>query len=117
MSALENFAEILAQYRKFGWQLRQVLLTAEAKNNLDENAKSKFAETEIVESEVNAFWFSRPSGKENEAWELRLISASPYALFEVFTAEQTADERNDLKSDMEMRLIEFGFPKADFPLS
>ena len=78
---------------------------------MHENALTLPSNADIIESEVNALWFSRSSGTDREAWELRLISSNAYALFEVFGSEQTIDEQNDIKNDMEMRLIEYTMPK------
>jgi hypothetical protein len=110
MNELHLLPEILSLYRKFDWQLRQVLLTPEAKAALDEKLTAILGNVEIVEGEIDALWLSRPSGKDGEAWELRLISANAYALFEVFRAAQPNEEREDIKSDMEMRLVEYFFP-------
>lgn len=110
MENLLLLPDILSLYRKFDWQLRQVLLTPEAIAGLDEKTRLLLENAEIVEAEVNALWLSRKSGTDGEAWELRLIGAEAYALFEVFRADQSSEEQADIKSDMEMRLIEYAIP-------
>ena len=104
MSA-EQIREILAQYKKHGWNLRRVLLSARTKENLAEMLNSLFGETEILSSETDAIWFSRVSGKNGEAWELRRLSETPYALFEVFDAEDDEVVREETRFEMQERLI------------
>ena len=104
MSA-EQIREILAQYKKHGWNLRRVLLSARTKENLAEMLNSLFGETEILSSETDATWFSRASGKNGEAWELRRLSETPYALFEVFDAEDDEVVREETRFEMQERLI------------
>ncbi len=104
MSA-EQIREILAQYKKHGWNLRRVLLSARTKESLAEMLNSLFGETEILSSETDAIWFSRASGKSGEAWELRRLSETPYALFEVFDAEDDEVVREETRFEMQERLI------------
>jgi hypothetical protein len=93
--------EILAQYEKHGWSLRRVLLSAEIKENLP---TTLFRQTEIVASDVNALWFSRASFEGGEAWELRHLSSAPFALVEVFEADDEEDAREDARFEMQTRL-------------
>ena len=55
----------------------------------------------------DALWFSRPSHNNREAWELRLLAQTQYALFETFEADETEEERDDVKLEMEARLREY----------
>ncbi len=96
--------EILAQYKKHGWNLRRVLLSVESGEILSDLLKSLFGDVEIVSSEIDAAWFSRVSGAENEAWEIRRLSGSPFALFEVFEADDDEEVREETRKDMETRL-------------
>ncbi len=95
--------EILTQYAKHGWNLRRVLLSAEMFEKLP---AAMFGTAEIVAAEINALWFSRASGSENEAWELRLLSNSPFALIEVFEADDEEAVREEIRSEMETILRE-----------
>ena len=104
MSA-EQIREILAQYKKHGWNLRRVLLSVRTTENLADVLNSLFGETEILSSETDAVWFSRASGKSGEAWELRRLSETPYALFEVFDAEDDEVVREETRFEMQERLI------------
>lgn len=105
MISAEQIKEILAQYKKHGWNLRRVLLSARTKENLADALNSLFGETEIVSSETDAAWFSRASGKSGEAWELRRLSETPYALFEIFDVEDDEVVREETLFEMQERLI------------
>ena len=61
----------------------------------------------IKEAAVDALWFSRPSHENREAWELRLLAQAQYALFETFEADETEEEREDVKLEMEARLRDY----------
>jgi hypothetical protein len=52
-------------------------------------------------------WFSRPSHAGREAWELRLVSETPYALFETFEPDEAEYERVELRREMEARLRDY----------
>lgn len=107
MTQLDRLREISALYFKHGWQLRRVLARRELKAELLAEASVISAEAEITDAEVDALWFSRPAKGEREAWELRLISDLAYALFETFEADETEDERQDVKLEMEARLRDY----------
>lgn len=94
--------EILAQYEKHGWSLRRVLLSAEIKSNLP---PTLFGQIEVVSSDVDALWFSRASFEGREAWELRHLSNTPFALVEVFEADDDEDVREDARFEMQTRLM------------
>lgn len=100
----EQISEILAQYRKHGWNLRRVLLSDNTQKSLADSRQSLFGETEIINSETDAVWFSRVSEKSGEAWELRRLSATPFALFEVFDDEDDEVVREETRFEMEERI-------------
>ena len=104
MKSVDLLTELLEIYRKHGWQLRSVLLRPETRAEL----QSQFpVEVPVREAEVDALWFSRPSHDNREAWELRLLAQTQYALFETFEADETEEERDDLKLEMEARMRDY----------
>ena len=103
MNETDLIREIAATYRKHGWSLRRVLLKKEL---LEKTGDSFEAGAPTVVSEMNALLFSRASGKNGEAWEWRLLSQTPFALFEILGADISEDERNRRLLDMEKRLKE-----------
>lgn len=103
MKKADLFAELVNTYRKFGWELRCVLLKPETRDELV--SQDLLAESaEVREAPIDALWFSRPSQDEREAWELRLLSENQYALFETFEPDETEEDRNDVRQEMEARL-------------
>jgi hypothetical protein len=52
-------------------------------------------------------WLSRPSAGGREAWELRLISEPPYALFELFEPDEAEEDREDVRREMEARMADY----------
>ena len=111
MTSAGLFMELLATYRKHGWQLRGVLLQPATRNELDTREPQLLKDIAVREAEVDALWFSRPSHQNREAWELRLLSQNPYALFETFEPDETEEERDDVKREMEARLRDYASSK------
>jgi hypothetical protein len=103
MNRVSLFMDLLATYRKHAWELRGVLLQAETLAELGELVK----DVPVKESEVDALWFARPSHNNREAWELRLLAQTQYALFETFEADETDEEREDVKLEMEARMRDY----------
>lgn len=89
----EELAAILEQYRRHGWEPRRLLFTAEPDAELLSLLPAK---VERAEAAVDALWFTRRSREGEEAWELRRLTGSPYALVEVIadgTDEAEVEEK------------------------
>ncbi len=120
MKRLQRFRETLALYRKHGWRLERVLMTSETLAELASEGGAAnpatgagdFEGAAAQEAEVDALWFARASAGGREAWELRLIAESPYALFELFEADEAEEEREDVRREMEARLRDYAQPAA-----
>ncbi|MDQ1729261.1 MAG: hypothetical protein QOD33_1386 [Pyrinomonadaceae bacterium] len=107
MSSTELFNEIVGTYRKHGWQLRRVLLRPETNSELGPDLSSgalPLTGVAIESGPVDALWFSRSSHEEREAWELRLLAESPFALFETFEKDETEEQREEMRRELEARL-------------
>lgn len=102
MNKKNFFMELLATYRKHAWELRGALLQPETLAELGELVQN----VPVKEAPFDALWFSRPS-HNCEAWELRLLAQTQYALFETFEADETEEERDDVKREMEARLRDY----------
>ena len=102
----EQIAEILSLYKKHGWTLSRVLLSAQMEKVLSDKIENLFGAAEINPSEINAAWFSRPSKNNSEAWELRAFSATPFALLEIFDADAEEDVRTEKMNEAESLLLE-----------
>jgi hypothetical protein len=105
------FMELAATYRKHGWNLRTALLQPATRAELEADAPNLVADVTVRDAEVDALWFSRPSHNDREAWELRLLAQTPYALFETFEPEETEEERDEVKQEMEARMREYAANK------
>ena len=103
MKSVDLFMELVATYRRHGWELRGVLLQPATLAILQE-LRDKVP---VKEASFDALWFSRPSHNNREAWELRLLSQTQYALFEAFEANETEEEREDVKVEMEARMRDY----------
>src|ERR1043166_6168595 len=95
MKTLELIKEIIATYQRHGWKLRRVLLRPTTRAEINQHADELLKEGRFVEAEFDALWFARSSHQGREAWELRLLAAQPYALFEAFEPDETEAEREE----------------------
>jgi hypothetical protein len=100
------FMEMVATYRKHGWELRSALLQPATRSELDDQEAELLKSIVVREAPVDALWFSRPSHHNREAWELRLLAQTPYALFETFEQDEPEEDRDDVKREMEARMRE-----------
>ena len=98
--------EIVSLYTKFGWTTRRILLSGPHFAANADGLRKKYEPAVVVESTIDAVWFSRPSEGEKEAWELRRISETPYALFELFESDDEDEIRNETRSEMEERMAQ-----------
>jgi hypothetical protein len=139
MSQLEKFQDALAMYSKHGWRLARVLARGETLDELrgstmggesradevaaatldkseaatfNESATVTFEGVAVCESEVDAIWFTRAAQGGREAWELRLVGETPYALFELFEPDESEEDREDVRREMEARLREYAAPRG-----
>jgi len=95
--------EITATYEKHGWKLKKVLLSPNSKTEL-ENLTGVLREAPVEDASFDALWFSRPSTPGTEAWELRLMAETPYALFEKVESDATEHKKEAILRGMEARL-------------
>jgi hypothetical protein len=105
MMSADLFMELLATYRKYGWELRSVLLQPATLAVLE--TAQLLDNVAVKEASFDALWFSRPSHNNSEAWELRLLAQTQYALFEAFEPDETEEEREDVKLEMEARMRDY----------
>ena len=106
MNPSKLIQEIVDTYQKHGWKWRRVLLRPETRAALDQHNVSLGTAT-IEESEVDGLWFSRGSHNQREAWELRLLAESPFALFETFEHDETEEQREEMRREMEARMRDY----------
>jgi|ERR1043166_5033441 hypothetical protein len=107
--------EIVSTYQKHGWHLRRALLRPETNAALEADAAGDsfpLAGVGVEEAAVDGLWFSRPSTAEREAWELRLVAETPFALFETFEKDEPEEEREERRREMEAQLRDYGDGKV-----
>ena len=107
MKIADLFLELVATYRKHGWELRSALMQTATLTELQSQEAQLISNVPVREATFDALWFSRPSHNNREAWELRLMAQTQYALFETFEADETEEQRDDVKLEMEARLREY----------
>ena len=110
MSHSDLINEIVGTYQKHGWQLQRLLLQPETLAEL--HAEPGFGVlrldgVSVNEASVDGLWFSRRSHLEREAWELRLLAENPFALFETFEKDETEEQREEMRREMEARLRDY----------
>ena len=102
--------QIIDLYERHGWTLKRALLSTETREAIDD---SIFYHATIVDSDFDALWFARPSHADREAWELRLLAEQQYALFEAFEADESEEDREEARLEMENRVRDFTKGKGD----
>ena len=105
------FMELAATYRQHGWELRTALLQPATRAEIESTEAALLNNISVRDSEIDALWFSRPSHNNRDAWELRLLAQTPYALFETFEPEETEEERDEVRQEMEARMREYAAKK------
>ena len=101
------FMELVATYRKHGWDLKVALLQPATRLELSAKEPDLVTPIKIKEATFDALWFSRPSHNNRVAWELRLLAETQYALFETFEADETEEQREEMKLEMEARMRDY----------
>jgi hypothetical protein len=108
MNYSDLIKEIVGTYQKHGWQLRSARLRPEVRAEFYAAfAPSILEAVKVEEGLVDGLWFSRQSHEDREAWELRLVAETPFALFETFEKDETEEQREEMRQEMEARLREY----------
>jgi hypothetical protein len=100
MISEREFDEIVNMYEKHGWVLRRVLLSVGTRGRLTAIP----ADVTIIDSDIDAAWFSRPPKAGTISWEIRSLGSTPFALVEFVDEdspdfEQTLDEVKQRMAD------------------
>ena len=107
MNQLDRFKEIIATYSRHGWRLQRVLMLPQTRVEMSASLEDQLFEgIAVEEASVDALWFARPKPDGREAWELRHVSGTHYALFEIFEADEAEEDREDVRREMLARLCE-----------
>jgi hypothetical protein len=93
MTDATEISEVIKQYAKHGWVLRRVLLSDASLKDAAIDSPALFGDAPVTAEEFDGLWFSRVSEAGSEAWELRRLGGSPYALVAVIGDADGDDER------------------------
>ena len=104
MMSAEAIRALLQLYERHEWRLERVLISPSLLDSLGDRAAELFAGAEIMESDLDAAWFRRPSVAKKVAWELRALDPTPFALVEVSDGESSRSEIEALMTSLEQRL-------------
>ncbi|MCM3873341.1 MAG: hypothetical protein ND895_21885 [Pyrinomonadaceae bacterium] len=116
MNQRDLIGDIVATYQKHGWQLRRLLVLPETRAEVVNKDELTFAGARIDDASLDALWFSRASFDQREAWELRLVAETPYALFETFEGDGAEEAHEKVRQEMEARMCEFTARKDPSPV-
>lgn len=107
----ETIQAVIDQYAKHGWQLRRALVSSEDADIF--SSEFGFDEIKIatVKSENQALWFSRRTLPDREAWELRRLSGSPFALVAILEDSFDGDEREAVLEATERQMFDGSHPE------
>jgi hypothetical protein len=104
LDQIDRFNQTIDTYKKHGWQLKRVLMCPETQSS--QTSGRSLHGLNIQDSPIDALWFSRASNGGRQAWELRHVGDTPYALFELFEADESEEDREGVRLEMEARLLE-----------
>lgn len=91
-------------YERHGWSLRRALLRPDSTSEAESLIRKSFSGVQFRASDIDALWFARPSHGKREAWELRLVAEQPYALFEAFEMDESEEDREEARLEMENQM-------------
>src|SRR5919106_4369602 len=100
METKRLLADIVGTYKKYGWTLKRLLMRPETRRQLGLEEVDSIS---VEESDIDAIWFTRPSFGGRQAWELRLIAETQYALFETFASNELDETQQQTSREMERR--------------
>ena len=111
MTDSAELIKILEQYMQYGWKLRRAALSVESIQRFGTTLTSYDPEAQIENSPNESLWFSRRSLPDREAWELRRLAGSPFALVTVLEDSSSEDEREEILRDTERRMFDGSHPE------
>jgi hypothetical protein len=111
MKQIAEITSIVEQYAKHDWVVRRAALSSATIAAVGAGLASLYPDVEIEESANEALWFSRRTLPDREAWELRRLSGSPFALVAVLEDSFSKEEREDILSGVEQRMFDGSHPE------
>jgi hypothetical protein len=106
MTGEKVLAPLLIEYTRHGWEPRRILYAAETLPREMASILQEYPNVEIENARLDAVWFARRSRPGVEAWELRRIAGSPFALVELIEDGTDEAEVSKRLRYVEQRMIE-----------
>ena len=106
MKDITEITSIVDQYAKHDWVVRRVMLPPASIAAVGPGLVSLYPDLEVIESLEEGIWFSRRTLPDREAWELRRLSGSPFALVAVLEDSFSEEEREDVLASIEQRMFD-----------
>lgn len=107
MTDPDSIAATIGQYERHGWVLRKASLSQDRLSQL----RSSHPSADLSEGSHEFLWFSRRSLPDREAWEIRRLSGSPFALVAVIEDSASDEERNAILRETERRMFDGSHPE------
>jgi hypothetical protein len=107
----EVLDDIISQYIAHGWVLRRAVLSENISHSLKVHLNDTHPGLEILAGSESGLWFSRRSLPDREAWELRRVSGSPFALMAVIEDSMSETEREAVLYETQMRMFRGSRPE------
>lgn len=102
MIDFRSFSDIVTVYRKYGWILRRILTTSSVNGSLIDQLKA-VSDAPIIDSDIDAAWFSRPPTEGPVVWEIRTLGGRPFALVESLDERDPDFEESLAKIEARLR--------------
>jgi hypothetical protein len=106
-----ELTRIIEQYAQYGWKLRRAALSPESIARFGIILTSEDPEVQIENAPHESLWFSRRSLPDREAWELRRLSGSQFALVAVLEDSSSQEEREEIVKETEDRMFDGSHPE------
>lgn len=106
MREIADVTSIIEQYAKHDWVVRRVMLTSVSISSFGSGLESLYPDVEVIESGNEGIWFSRRTLPDREAWELRRLAGSPFALVAILEDSFSAEEQEDVLRSTEQRMFD-----------
>ena len=107
----EVLNDIVSQYKDHGWTPRRAVLSESDFLLFKDYLINAHAGIEIHSGPESGLWFSRRSLRDREAWELRRLSGSPFALMAVIEDSMPDTEREAVLHETQMRMFSGNRPE------
>ncbi len=111
MRELPEIKAIIEQYAKHDWIVRRLMLSPASISALGSGVISLYPDIDVIESAHEGIWFSRRTLSDREAWELRRLAGSPFALVAVLEDSLSKEEREVVLSSVEARMFDGSHPE------